>query len=78
MAIENTRKKFKDTITYEDSISEALKDSNCCIIMTAWPEYSKIQNKNLKNMKKKIIIDSRRVLKNSKLDCTYIALGIGK
>ncbi|WP_428325011.1 UDP-glucose dehydrogenase family protein [Nitrosopumilus sp.] len=78
MAIENTRTKFKDKITYENSISLALKDSNCCIIMTAWPEYSKIQNKILKNMKNKIVIDSRRILKNSKLDCTYIALGIGK
>jgi len=45
--------------------------------MTAWPEYSKITNRNMKNMKKRIIIDSRRILKNSKLDCVYNAIGIG-
>jgi len=77
MAIENVKKKFRDKITYTDSISEALKDSYCGVIMTAWPEYSKIKNKNLKNMKKRVIIDSRRILKNQKLDCNYNAIGIG-
>jgi len=77
MAIENVRKKFKKRIRYADSISGVLKDSSCCVIMTAWPEYSKITNSNIKNMKKRIIIDSRRILKNSKLDCVYNAIGIG-
>ena len=45
--------------------------------MTAWPEYSKITNKELKNMKKKVIIDTRRVLNNIKLDCKYKAIGVG-
>jgi UDP-N-acetyl-D-mannosaminuronate dehydrogenase len=77
MAIENVRKIFKSKIKYANSISNALKDSYCGVIMTAWPEYSKITNINIKNMKKRIIIDSRRILKNSKLDCTYNAIGIG-
>jgi UDP-N-acetyl-D-mannosaminuronate dehydrogenase len=45
--------------------------------MTAWPEYSKITNNHIKNMEKRVIIDSRRILKNSKLDCNYQAIGIG-
>jgi len=45
--------------------------------MTAWPEYSKITNKNIKNMKKQIIIDSQRILNNPKLNCVYNAIGIG-
>jgi UDPglucose 6-dehydrogenase len=77
MAIENVRKKFKKRITYANSISNALENSYCGVIMTAWPEYSKITNKNLKHMKKRIIVDSRRILKNSKLDCIYNAIGIG-
>jgi len=77
MAIENVRKKFKKRITYANSISDALENSYCCVIITAWPEYSKITNKNLKHMKKRIIVDSRRILKNSKLDCIYNAIGIG-
>ena len=77
MAIENVRKKFKNKIRYANSISDVLKDSYCGVIMTAWPEYSKITNRNMKNMKKRIIIDSRRILKNPKLDCVYNAIGIG-
>jgi len=45
--------------------------------MTSWAEYSKITNKDLKNMKKRIIIDSRRILNNSKIDCVYYAIGVG-
>jgi len=77
MAIENVRKKFRKRITYANSISNALENSYCGVIMTAWPEYSKITNKNLEHMKKRIIVDSRRILKNQKLDCVYSAVGIG-
>ena len=77
MAIENVRKIFKNKIRYTNSISNALKDSYCGVIMTAWPEYSKITNINMKNMKKRIIIDSQRILKNPKLNCVYNAIGIG-
>ena len=77
MAIENTKKKFKNKIKYAASITESLQNSSCCIIMTAWPEYSKITNKSLQNMKKRIIIDTRRILENKQLDCIYNAIGIG-
>lgn len=77
MAIKNVKKKFKDKITYTKSISEVLENSHCAVLMTAWPEYSKITNNNLKNMNKRILIDSRRILKNKKLDCVYNAIGVG-
>jgi len=77
MAIENVKKKFKNKITYAKTISDALKDSYCGVIMTAWPEYSKISNKNIKNMKKRTIIDSRRILNNKNIECNYYAIGIG-
>ncbi len=77
MAIDNVKKKFKNKITYSNSISDVLKESHCCVIMTAWPEYSKITNQDIKNMKKRVIIDSRRILKNQNLDCDYTAIGIG-
>ncbi len=40
-------------------------------VVLPWPGYSKITNKN---MKKRIIIDSLRILKNPKLDCIYNAI----
>jgi UDPglucose 6-dehydrogenase len=76
-AIENVKKIFKNKINYASSITNVLKNSHCGIIMTAWPEYSKITNNHIKNMEKRVIIDSRRILKNSKLDCNYQAIGIG-
>ena len=77
MAIKNVKIKFKDKIRYAKSISEVLENSHCAVLMTAWPEYSKITNNNLKNMKKRVLIDSRRILKNKKLDCVYNAIGVG-
>tara|TARA_B110000467_G_scaffold143232_1_gene145157 strand:- start:1764 stop:1910 length:147 start_codon:yes stop_codon:yes gene_type:complete len=46
------------------------------VIITAWLEYSKITNKDIKNMKKLIIVDSQRFLNNTKLDCVYNRIGI--
>ena len=77
MAIKNVKIKFRDKIRYAKSISEVLDNSHCAVLMTAWPEYSKITNNHLKNMKKRVLIDSRRILKNKKLDCRYNAIGVG-
>ena len=76
-AIENTRKIFLNKIEYNESIINALTKSQCAIIMTQWKEYSKINNNTIKKMDKKIIIDSRRILVNKKIDVDYQAIGIG-
>jgi len=78
LALENTKKVFKNKISYSDSISNTLKNSNCVIIMTDWHVYQNISNKDFSTMKNKIIVDSRRMLKNIKQDMQYHAVGIGK
>jgi len=78
MAIENTRKIIGDKIFYTKSIVEALKDSECAIIMTPWKQYTKLNNKDLQLMKNKIIIDTRRLLTKKKLDAKYHATGLGQ
>lgn len=77
-AIENTRSIFGRKIRYAHSLNDALKGSYCAILMTAWKQYTSINNNNLKFMKKPIIIDSRRVLTKKNLDADYYALGIGQ
>ncbi|MEW6044188.1 MAG: UDP-glucose/GDP-mannose dehydrogenase family protein [Thermoproteota archaeon] len=77
-AIENTRTIFGQKIRYAHSLNDALKGSYCAILMTAWKQYTSINNNNLKFMKKPIIIDSRRVLTKKNLDADYYALGIGQ
>jgi UDP-glucose 6-dehydrogenase len=46
--------------------------------MTQWKEFEKLNNILIKKMKKKIIIDCRRILAKKELDAEYYALGIGK
>ena len=76
-AIDNTRRVFGDKISYSDSTYSALEDSECGIIVTPWKEYSKLNEKHLKIMKKRIIVDSRRML-NPNLNMYYYPIGIGK
>ena len=46
--------------------------------MTQWKQYEALNNNSIKNMRKKLIIDCRRILANKKLDADYYAVGIGK
>jgi len=77
-ALENARKIFHDNTKYVKSVPSALKDCQCAIIMTQWNEYERINNKTIKQMAKKFIIDSRRVLSNKNLDAKYYAIGLGR
>jgi UDPglucose 6-dehydrogenase len=76
-AISNTKAVLGEKIKYTDSIKEALKNTECAIIMTTSKEYSKINNNELKLMKKRVIIDSRRLLVNHNFDIDYSAIGMG-
>ena len=77
-AIKNTEKVFGDKIKYAKTVTDALSGSQCVVIMTQWKQYEKINNKQFKNMKKKIVIDCRRVLTSKQLDVDYFAIGLGK
>jgi UDPglucose 6-dehydrogenase len=77
-AIENTKRIFANRIEYARSVSDALKNSHCVVIMTQWKQYEALNNNSIKNMRKKLIIDCRRILANKKLDADYYAVGIGK
>jgi UDPglucose 6-dehydrogenase len=76
-AIENAKKIFGGKISYAHSIEGSLKNSECGVIVTPWKEYSMISEKHLKNMKTRIIVDSRRILSNRKLKMRYYPIGIG-
>lgn len=76
-AIPNTKIIFGNKIEYSSSVKEALKNSECVVIMTTWKEYAEINNNELRLMKKPLIIDSRRLLVNHNLDMDYSAIGVG-
>ena len=77
-ALENTKKIFGDKICYENTVIDALSKSQCAIFMTHWKEFEKIDNKAIRCMKRKLIIDCRRIFAEEKLDAEYFALGIGQ
>ncbi len=77
-AIKNTKSIFKEKIRYADSISHSLKNSQCMIIMVHWKQFEKINDNSINIMKRKFIIDCRRVLSGKKLNSNYYAIGIGK
>ena len=77
-AMKNTKSIFKEKIRYADSISHSLKNSQCMIIMVHWKQFEKINDNSVNIMKRKFIIDCRRVLSGKKLNSNYYAIGIGK
>ena len=77
-AIENTKNVFKNKINYEKAVKDAISGSQCVIIMTQWKQYEKLTNNDFKQMKKKMIIDCRRILVDKQLDVDYYAIGFGK
>lgn len=77
-AVENTKAIFDSKIHYARSIKDALHGSNCAIIMTAWKQYKNLNNEDFKSMKKRMIVDGRRILVEKELNAEYYAVGIGR
>ena len=76
-AIKNTKLIFGDKIIYNEEIKDAMNNSDCVVLMTPWEQYSKLQKEDFKKMRKKNIIDTRRILNIHETDINYIGLGIG-
>jgi len=77
-ANKNTKIVFKEKIKYAKSIPQSLENSQCAIIMVHWKQFERINNNSIKSMKKKFIIDCRRVLSEKQLNAQYHAIGIGR
>ena len=78
MATQNFTKLFHDRITYCKTIKDCLRNSDCCIVMTDWDEYKKLQPADFKNLRVPNVIDSRRVFDPSKFSkINFRAIGLG-
>jgi len=76
-AMSNVKELFNDKINYSLSIADALKDSECVVIMTSCYEYKHLKKNDFNVMKNKIIIDTRRIIDGQKMNIEYHALGLG-
>jgi UDPglucose 6-dehydrogenase len=61
MATENMKKVFP-AISYFEEAGEALKGADACLVMTEWDEFKQLDSE-FNNMKEKVVIDGRRVIK---------------
>jgi UDPglucose 6-dehydrogenase len=79
MAAENFFTLFQNKITYCDTVKDCLKNSDCCIIMTDWDAYKKLQPADfISLMKTPNIIDARRVFDPAKFSkINFRAIGLG-
>ena len=80
VGIENFKKKIPDEITYCDTIEEALRGADICMIFTEWPQVRALQPADFLNtMKKAIVLDGRNCLQLSLFkDSDVIYEGIGR
>ena len=78
-AIQNTKEVFGDQIEYYNDISSCISNSDCCVLMTDWDEYTKLQDKDFQSMKESNIVDARRILDYSKMKGVNLKImGVGK
>lgn len=71
---------FKDTIRYASSVIDCLKNADCAILVTEWPEFKTLTPETFINkMRQPVLIDGRRIYNpedfNNKMK--FIALGLG-
>jgi len=65
-AAENFRKVHKN-VDYCLSAKDALKDADACLILTEWDEFRDLSDADFRSMRKKVIIEGRRVLDKGKV-----------
>ncbi len=67
-----------DDISYVDSVAEALEEADACIIQNDWDEFKGLKKDSFSGMKRKVVVDGRRILDPGALDDDIIYLGIGR
>ncbi len=61
-ALESAERALGNKITYAKSVDEALKDSDCAILVTEWSDFKNLTPEDFKNtMKSPNLVDARRI-----------------
>jgi UDPglucose 6-dehydrogenase len=73
------KKIFKASVGYATSAIDCLKNADCCIVVTEWNEFRRLEPKDFKNnMKSPLLIDGRRIYDPSRFrkELDFIAIGL--
>ncbi|MEM1540673.1 MAG: UDP-glucose/GDP-mannose dehydrogenase family protein [Candidatus Bathyarchaeia archaeon] len=79
-AMSNAKQKLGDKIQYATSAINCIKGADCCVIITEWNEFTKLQPQDfIRNMKQPVIIDGRRIYDPKKFShkLRFMAVGLG-
>jgi UDPglucose 6-dehydrogenase len=79
IAIHTAKEIFKTRIKYATSAIDCLKNADCCIVVTEWNEFRKLEPKDFKsNMKNPLLIDGRRIYDPHRFrkELDFIAVGL--
>ena len=60
-AADNVKHKFKG-VDYHASAKAALDGADACLVLTEWPEFKNLTDEDFKVMRKKVIIEGRRII----------------
>lgn len=60
-ASKNFRKLFPK-ITYSDSVREAVRGAEACLVLTDWPEFRELTDQDFSGMSERIILEGRKAL----------------
>ncbi len=80
VAIPVAKQIFKDTIQYCASAQDCLKNTDCAILITQWPEFKKLKPDDfIQNMRNPALVDGRRIYnaEEFKDKIKFAAIGIG-
>ena len=81
-AADNARKLLPDAVENAADVKEALRDADCAVLVTEWPEFKDLDWQQLAPlMKRKIVFDGRNICEPSAMDRAgyeYYCIGRGR
>jgi UDPglucose 6-dehydrogenase len=80
IAEEQAKKILGNTVSYEDDMIKVVKEADCLVILTEWPEFKTADMKKVKSlMKKANIVDGRNIFEVKEImDCGFKYISIGR
>jgi UDPglucose 6-dehydrogenase len=78
-ANENAARVLGDSVTFAKSVHECVRGADCCIIATEWDEFRQLQPKDFTKMRRRLLIDGRRLYDPDEFSRSveYYAVGLG-
>jgi nucleotide sugar dehydrogenase len=81
-AMGNAKRVLEDRVNYAESARECLRDAECCVVATGWPEFAAIGAQEFKQlMRNPAVLDGRRAvdavaLRAGGVNCVAIGSGL--